>query len=78
MILVEHDEFETFVEYCNAFYSKGDGIYPIASEQEIRRAINVYLEKLDGHEWMEWGYGDSIDRERVREILDPSYSIVLN
>jgi len=77
MILIEQDEHQKFIEYCEAFYSnESDGIYPVASNREIRRGIDEYLHQLDGHEFQTWGGGDSLDRERVREILEPSYSII--
>lgn len=72
-------EIADFQEYVKEFYSneREDSIYPIASESEIDKAIYEYTQSLNGHEWMEWGGGDSLDRERVREILEPEYSILI-
>ena len=76
MTTIEKKDIELFTNYVNSFYNKDDGIYPIATSEEIDEAIQEYLDSLIDHEWMEWGYGDSLDRERVREILQPSYQIV--
>ena len=59
-----------FIEYCNDFYNKKTGMYPIASRKEIINAIGEYL--TQPHEF-EIQF-DSIDREKVREILEPSYN----
>ena len=59
-----------FIEYCNDFYNKKTGMYPIASRKEIINAIGEYL--TEPHEY-EIQF-DSIDREKVREILEPSYN----
>lgn len=63
-------ELQLFIEYCNNFYNKKAGIYRIASRKEIINAIGEYL--TQPHEF-EIQF-DSIDREKVREILEPSYS----
>jgi hypothetical protein len=59
-------EIPAFYEYVREFYDEETGIYPIASPQEIRAAINYYLEtsKLKSIEF------DSVDRERVRYLLE--------
>lgn len=60
-----------FIDYVNKFYGKGDSIYgkdfpnkgfTIA---EIKKAVDKYLSRED----LDWGNGDSVDREQVREIL---------
>jgi hypothetical protein len=54
-----------FFEYCKSFYSLRNGIYPIATDKEIQRAIKMRLKnKTTPFE------GDSVDRELVREILE--------
>lgn len=67
------DQIPTFVKYCEDFYSnqEPEGIYPIASPAKIRKAINLYLDRkpLNAIEF------DSFDREKVREILEPGYTI---
>ena len=64
------NELTMFIEYCNDFYNKKTGMYPIASRKEIINAIGEYL--TQPHEF-EIQF-DSIDREKVREILEPSYN----
>ena len=58
-----------FVSYCNNFYNEQDGIYPIASREEITDAVVEYL-----YECPSECQFDSIDREGVRAILQPEYS----
>ena len=58
-----------FVSYCNNFYNEDDGIYPLASRDEIRSAIVDYLFELESECQF-----DSIDREGVRCYLQPDYS----
>jgi len=54
-----------FLDYCKSFYSLRNGIYPIATDKEIERAIKIRLkDKSLPFE------GDSVDREKVREILE--------
>ena len=64
------NDLSLFVEYCNDFYNIKNGMYPIAKRSEIINAIGVYL--TQPHEF-EVQF-DSIDRENVRMILEPSYS----
>ena len=64
------NEFNIFIEYCNDFYNIESGMYPIAKRSEIINAIGEYL--TQPHEF-EIQF-DSIDREKVREILEPSYN----
>jgi hypothetical protein len=53
-----------FIEYCLDFYGPG-GIYPLGmSEDEVTRAIRLL--DLIGQEDLEL---DSIDREKVRDIV---------
>lgn len=60
-----------FVEYCNEFYNENDGLYPIASKEEIREAVTQYVMSTE-----EELYFDSFDRERVRMILQPEYQSI--
>lgn len=66
------DPVQEFIDYCNQFYNLEDGIYPIASTAEISRAVREYLEGLPEGEFC----GDSLDRERVRCILQPEYRMI--
>ena len=82
-------EIAKFRSYCQAFYStehyeptrwnpEGLALYPIANNMRIDFAIdqyiNVYLN--DPKELGSWGGGDSLDRERVRTILQPDFETV--
>lgn len=59
-----------FRDYVHSFYGK-DGIYDLGCGiPDIENAILAYLGKIQFVDWMEWGDGDSLDRERVREILE--------
>ena len=68
-----------FSDYVNSFYGKG-GVYARDfknggfDRKTIERAIMVYIDDVRKGK-VEWGDGDSIDRERVRMILQPSYSM---
>ena len=65
-------ELQLFIEYCNDFYNIKSGMYPVATKNEIIAAIGEYL--TEPHEF-EIQF-DSIDREKVREILQPGYTWV--
>jgi hypothetical protein len=69
---VNPNDINEFISYCNNFYGKS-GIYAKQlnggfSVTEIKKAILQYMDKLG--EQKTWGDGDSLDRERVREILE--------
>lgn len=66
-----------FVDYIWSFYGEHDEtLYPIKglTKKDIYDAIFVYRDRLEdaeknGLEHYTWGDGDSLDRERVRDIL---------
>jgi len=71
---------QEFVDYVWEFYNPNDGIYPIKGlhQQDILDALNVYQQRIKAAEsnngrWFNvsyiWGDGDSLDRERVRDII---------
>ena len=74
-------ELNDFVDYVWSFYGEhSDTIYPIKglTKQDILDALNVYQKRINVAEsnngrWFNvsysWGGGDSLDRERVRDIL---------
>ena len=55
------------------FYNDIDGLYPIKNltRKEVRKAVKYYQNKItkDNLDYYSWGDGDSIDRERVRDII---------
>lgn len=63
-------EIEKFVKYVNTFYNEDFGIYPIASSQEIDEAVQKYVINIKDSDNVQWGFGDSLDRERVRDIIE--------
>ena len=79
---------QEFVDYVDSFYGTNDPLYPMMSQEtkqpltkfDINRATENYLVMcLDENEKLcTWGDGDSLDRERVRDILlyDYNYKFV--
>ena len=60
-----------FKNYVLSFYGY-DGLYPIEglTSADVDVAIVDYSQLCgDPQNFMEWGDGDSLDRERVRDIL---------
>ena len=64
------EDLKQFNHYCNEFYNEYYGIYRIASTDQIEAAIGEFLTQPHEYEIQ----FDSIDREKVREILEPGYS----
>tara|TARA_R100000306_G_scaffold34553_1_gene35613 strand:+ start:480 stop:827 length:348 start_codon:yes stop_codon:yes gene_type:complete len=61
--------FTQFLDYCLDFYGAG-GLYDIsATREELALATLDYLDRVASSENITWGDGDSVDRERVRDIL---------
>ena len=76
---IENQEILEFVNYVNEFYNPETGIFPIkgATVAAIVKAINTYIQGVfeteaiyvKGFTGPTWGGGDSVDRERVRDII---------
>ena len=74
-----NDMLTNFVDYVDSFYGVNDPLYPMMSQEtkqpltkyDILSATENYLAKCsDVNETLcTWGDGDSLDRERVRDIL---------
>tara|TARA_R100000008_G_scaffold36461_1_gene20772 strand:+ start:448 stop:693 length:246 start_codon:yes stop_codon:yes gene_type:complete len=67
---------QEFVDYVWAFYNPQSELYPIKglTKKDIFDAFYVYKHRLlkasnDINNNYTWGYGDSLDRERVRDII---------
>lgn len=62
-----------FIAYVDSFYNPKDGIYPIKgmTDTMILDAVKKYTAKCCSslYDDVTWGGGDSIDRERVRDII---------
>jgi hypothetical protein len=67
------EEIKEFYEYVWNFYNNTNGIYPIATTEKIQQSVNRYLESKP----LSQIYFDSFDREGVRMIIEPGYSIFL-
>ena len=73
---------EEFVDYVWSFYGTEDPLYPIKglTKKHIFDAIFIYRDKIieaekTGNPYYSWGDGDSLDREKVRDIMRQRYSI---
>ena len=64
---------EKFVDYIEDFYGKESGIYDLgATRADCKEACLIYLVALatNGEKLGTWGDGDTVDRERVRLVLE--------
>jgi len=79
-----NDMLTDFVEYVDSFYGVNDPLYPMMNKEtgqplsqiDIYAATAHYLAKCSdkNEELCSWGDGDSLDRERVRDILLEEYN----
>ena len=66
---------EEFADYVWSFYSPNSDLYHIKSLtiEDVFHAIEIYFERIEKGDLeyvhYSWGGGDSLDRERVRDIL---------
>ena len=67
---------QEFVDYVWSFYAPHSELYPIKglTKKDIFDAFYVYKHRLlkasnNINNNYTWGYGDSLDRERVRDII---------
>ena len=73
---------EEFADYVWSFYSPNSELYPIKglTIEDVFHAINIYFERIEKGDLeyvhYSWGEGDSLDRERVRDIIleQPQFS----
>ena len=63
--------FKEFLDYVMSFYGDADALYPIdgLTREEVALATLNYLDLCAVSEIVNWGDGDSLDRERVREFI---------
>ena len=63
--------FKEFLDYVMSFYGDADAIYPIdgLTREEVALATLNYLDLCAVGDTVNWGDGDSLDRERVREFI---------
>ena len=79
-----NDMLTNFVSYVDSFYGQNDPLYPMMNVQtkqpltkfDIYRATEYYLAQCSDDRVTNctWGDGDSLDRERVRDILLEEYN----
>jgi len=71
--IINLDDKSDFIEYVWSFYGTDDPVYPIQGLTKemiiLATAIYLILDKDDSRPEMNWGDGDSIDREHVRNII---------
>ena len=71
-----NSSFNDFINYCLDFYGVG-GIYPEnkRTKEQIAYATTLYLDAIAHYDsdTYTWGNGDSLDRERVRDIMNELY-----
>ena len=67
-----------FIAYVDSFYNEKNGIYPIKglTNDMIFTATLKYISSQT--ENYTWGDGDSLDRERVRDIILADNNLVFN
>ena len=64
-----------FIDYVWDFYNPEEGLYPIKglTKEDIVDAFNIYIERIEKGDLeyvhYSWGGGDTLDRERVRDII---------
>ena len=60
-----------FIAYVDSFYNEKSGIYPIKgmTNSMVIKGVQTYITQIGESESLEWGDGDSVDRERVRDII---------
>ena len=73
-----------FIEYVWDFYNPNSDLYPIKglTKKDILEALNVYQDRIieaesNNNDRYTWGDGDSLDRERVRDIIleEPQFTL---
>ena len=79
-----NDMLTDFVKYVDSFYGVVDPLYPMMSKEtgqplntvDIYCATKNYLDRCVDFfkNGITWGGGDSLDRERVRDILLDEYN----
>tara|TARA_R100000322_G_scaffold116506_1_gene74845 strand:+ start:347 stop:688 length:342 start_codon:yes stop_codon:yes gene_type:complete len=86
-ILFARDSKE-FIDYVDSFYGTNDPLYPMMNQEtkqplnkyDIMCATGTYIERIEKGDLeyvhYSWGGGDSLDRERVRDILLDEYNYV--
>ena len=65
--------FNDFIDYVWSFYNTKDGIYPLEgiTKDQVIEASWLYLQMCNYPSFptFNWGDGDTLDREHVRDII---------
>ena len=71
--------FNDFIDYVWSFYNTKDGIYPLEgiTKDQVIEASWLYLQMCNYPSFptFNWGDGDSLDREHVRDIIIDKYNL---
>ena len=74
-----YETMDDFIDYVYSFYNTKDGIYPMkgVTKKKIAQAAWIYLSMCSYPTFphMNWGDGDSLDREHVRDILLEKFNL---
>ena len=72
-------DLQEFIDYVWSFYNTKDGLYPIQgiTKEMILESSWLYLQMCTYPAFpnMNWGDGDTVDRERVRDIILEKYQL---
>ena len=72
-------EDQNFIDYVWSFYGTDDPVYPIQGLTKemivLATAIYLILDKDDSKPERQWGDGDSLDREHVRDIILDTFNL---
>ena len=65
------NNYTEFIDYVYSFYGP-NGLYPLGvTKGDIKSACLSYILTIENNkDGLTWGGGDSIDRERVRDIIE--------
>ena len=71
--------FKEFIDYVLSFYGAGQIYDQQRTREQISYATLIYLDRIadnknPDYNYMSWGDGDSLDRERVRDIMNEVYN----
>ena len=67
-----------FIAYVDDFYNAETGLYPIKgmTNSMVIKGVQTYITQIGQAKSLEWGGGDSLDRERVRDIILENNDVV--
>ena len=70
-------DFNEFINYVYSYYGQGGMYAQNRTKEQISYALLMYLDRCnDAMDHWDWGDGDSIDRERVRDLMNHIYGPV--